>query len=189
MTDEREANQRRADMEGLYRVMMRHAHRYDGRELAALGGLVADEARAMIEAGVQVPLPPADHPPLTAAWLEAVMGKLVERILLGEPGGQAEDARRVHVHVDDATFSARLRALCGYSPRHKSGAFLSRHPEFSQVSLAVPVEADGRLFPRGSTGTVVHVHPDGNAYEVEFQSPTQVVTVEAADLADEPPGT
>lgn len=57
--------------------------------------------------------------------------------------------------------------------------------ELTQVSLAFPVEADGRLLPRGATGTVVHVYPGGRAYEVEFQAPFHAVaTVEAAAIAE-----
>ena len=89
MTDEREANQRRADMEGLYRVMIRHAHRYSGRELAALGGLVADEALAMIADGVEVPLPPAGPPAPPSELLMAVMNAFMEGIVLGKPGMQS----------------------------------------------------------------------------------------------------
>ena len=59
------------------------------------------------------------------------------------------------------------------------------HPELSMVSLARPVEADGRLLPSGSKGTVVHVYPDERAYEVEFNRPFHtVVTVEADAIAE-----
>ncbi|HVC62373.1 MAG TPA: DUF4926 domain-containing protein [Acetobacteraceae bacterium] len=61
----------------------------------------------------------------------------------------------------------------------------ARHPELSLISLASPVEADGRLLPRGATGTVVHVYQAERAYEVEFQAPFHAVaTVEAAAVAE-----
>jgi len=60
-----------------------------------------------------------------------------------------------------------------------------RHPELSLVSLAQPVEADGKVLPPGSTGTVVHVYPGERAYEVEFISPFHVLaTVEAAAIKE-----
>jgi hypothetical protein len=60
-----------------------------------------------------------------------------------------------------------------------------RHPELSLVSLAQPVEAEGRVLPTGSTGTVVHVYPEERAYEVEFLSPFHVLaTVEAAAIKE-----
>ena len=55
------------------------------------------------------------------------------------------------------------------------------HPELSMVSLARPVEADGRLLPSGSTGTVVHVYPDERAYEVEFNRPFHTIVAVGAD--------
>jgi hypothetical protein len=59
------------------------------------------------------------------------------------------------------------------------------HPELSMVSLTRPVEADGRLLPSGSTGTVVHVYPDERAYEVEFNRPFHAVaTVDADAIAE-----
>jgi hypothetical protein len=60
-----------------------------------------------------------------------------------------------------------------------------RHPELSLVSLAHPVEAEGRILPPGSTGTVVHVYPGERAYEVEFASPFHILaTVEAAAIKE-----
>ena len=44
------------------------------------------------------------------------------------------------------------------------------HPELSMVSLTRPVEADGRLLPSGSTGTVSRLSRE-RAYEVEFNRP------------------
>ena len=62
---------------------------------------------------------------------------------------------------------------------------MSHHPELSLVSLTRPVEAEGRLLPAGSTGTVVHVYPDECAYEVEFNRPFHAVaTVEADAVAE-----
>ncbi len=60
-----------------------------------------------------------------------------------------------------------------------------RHPELSLVALARPVEAEGRVLPAGSVGTVVHVYPDEKAYEVEFIRPFHAVaTVEAAAIKE-----
>jgi hypothetical protein len=59
------------------------------------------------------------------------------------------------------------------------------HPELSMVSLIRPVEADGRMLPSGTTGTVVHVYPNELAYEVEFNRPFHAVaTVEADAIAE-----
>jgi hypothetical protein len=55
------------------------------------------------------------------------------------------------------------------------------HPELSMVSLARPVEADGRMLPSGATGTVVHVYPEERAYEVEFNRPFHAVATVDAD--------
>lgn len=60
-----------------------------------------------------------------------------------------------------------------------------RHPALSLVVLARPVQADGRLVPAGSTGTVVHVYPAEQAYEVEFERPFHVVATVAADAIAE----
>ena len=65
------------------------------------------------------------------------------------------------------------------------GERVMTHPELSMVSLTRPVEADGRLLPSGSTGTVVHVYPDERAYEVEFNRPFHAVaTVDADAIAE-----
>lgn len=60
-----------------------------------------------------------------------------------------------------------------------------RHPELSLVHLAHAIEPDGGALPAGATGTVVHVYPDEQAYEVEFASPFHTVaTVEAAAIGE-----
>ena len=60
-----------------------------------------------------------------------------------------------------------------------------RHPELSLVSLARAVKTDDGTLPPGATGTVVHVYPDEQAYEVEFLRPFHTVaTVEAAALRE-----
>jgi hypothetical protein len=60
-----------------------------------------------------------------------------------------------------------------------------RHPELSLVSLARPVETEGRVLPAGSVGTVVHVYPEEKAYEVEFVRPFHTVaTVEATAIKE-----
>ncbi|HEY1933072.1 MAG TPA: DUF4926 domain-containing protein [Acetobacteraceae bacterium] len=60
-----------------------------------------------------------------------------------------------------------------------------RHPELSLVYLARAVEAEGGIVPAGATGTVVHVYPDAQAYEIEFTSPFHTVaTVDAAAIRE-----
>ena len=59
------------------------------------------------------------------------------------------------------------------------------HPELTMVSLKRSVDADGRLLPAGSTGTVVHVYPDERAFEVEFNRPFHTVTTVEADAVAE----
>lgn len=54
--------------------------------------------------------------------------------------------------------------------------------EHDRIVLTKPVAAEG--LERGDVGTVVHVYPDGKAFEVEFTtldgSTAVVATVEAA---------
>jgi len=76
-----------------------------------------------------------------------------------------------------------------YASRRKvgpmSGDRHERHPELSLVTLARPVEAEGRVLPSGATGTVVHVYPEERAYEVEFIHPFHTLaTVEAAAIRE-----
>lgn len=56
--------------------------------------------------------------------------------------------------------------------------------EHDRVVLTVPVPAQG--LEAGDVGTVVHVYPDGSAYEVEFITlegkTVAVVTLEASDV-------
>jgi len=56
--------------------------------------------------------------------------------------------------------------------------------EHERVVLTEPVAADGLV--AGDVGTVVHVYPDGKAYEVEFTTlageTVAVATVEATSV-------
>ena len=55
--------------------------------------------------------------------------------------------------------------------------------ELSEVRLTHAVEAEGFVMPSGATGVVMAAYADGQAYEVEFESPRHVVlTLEAADI-------
>jgi hypothetical protein len=55
--------------------------------------------------------------------------------------------------------------------------------EFDIVRLVRNVIGPEGSFDKGSTGTIVYIHRDGVAFEVEIVSPVHaVVTVEAADV-------
>jgi hypothetical protein len=55
--------------------------------------------------------------------------------------------------------------------------------ELTEVRLTHAVEAEGFVVPSGATGVVMAAYADGQAYEVEFESPRHVVlTLEAADI-------
>ena len=55
--------------------------------------------------------------------------------------------------------------------------------EFDIVRLVRNVVGPEGSFDQGSTGTIVYVHRDGVAFEVEIVAPVHaVVTVEAADV-------
>lgn len=54
---------------------------------------------------------------------------------------------------------------------------------YDVVETRAAVWSDGHLYPSGSECTIVHVHPGGSAFEVEFEAPVPaVVTLEAGDL-------
>jgi hypothetical protein len=55
--------------------------------------------------------------------------------------------------------------------------------ELSQVSLRRPVEVQGVAMPAGARGMVMAVYADGLAYEVEFEDPHVVLTIEGQDLS------
>jgi hypothetical protein len=56
--------------------------------------------------------------------------------------------------------------------------------ELTTVKLTRPIDTGDRILPAGASGTVVHVYPDGRAYEVEFTRPFHVVaTVAREDVA------
>jgi hypothetical protein len=54
--------------------------------------------------------------------------------------------------------------------------------ELSTVSLARPIEAQGVAIPAGARGVVMAAYADGLAYEVEFEEPHVVLTIEGEDL-------
>jgi len=55
--------------------------------------------------------------------------------------------------------------------------------DFTEVTLAHPVEAFDGVMPKGARGVVMAVYDDGLGYEVEFESPFHaVLTLEQGDL-------
>jgi hypothetical protein len=48
---------------------------------------------------------------------------------------------------------------------------VSLFPEHAVVSLRTSIDADGQVLPKGARGTIVGIHRDGAAYEVEFFEP------------------
>ncbi|WP_158258302.1 hypothetical protein [Rhodopila globiformis] len=44
--------------------------------------------------------------------------------------------------------------------------------EFTDVTLRRPVEVQGISMPAGAHGVIMGVYADGQAYEVEFHTPT-----------------
>ena len=57
-------------------------------------------------------------------------------------------------------------------------------PELTGVTLQVAAETfDGQTVAAGQVGTIVAVHGDGEAYDVEFTSPTGVAAVGAEEIA------
>jgi hypothetical protein len=54
--------------------------------------------------------------------------------------------------------------------------------DFTTVTLTHPVEVQGVSMPAGARGVVMAAWADGMAYEVEFESPHVVLTIEGADL-------
>jgi hypothetical protein len=56
--------------------------------------------------------------------------------------------------------------------------------EFDVISLARPVECEGRLIQPGTLGTVLDVSPSGLRFEIEFFQPFHcVATVWIEDIA------
>lgn len=55
--------------------------------------------------------------------------------------------------------------------------------ELSMVTLRVAATTfDGETVPAGREGTIVMVHGDGDAFDVEFTSPSGVASVIAGDI-------
>jgi hypothetical protein len=52
----------------------------------------------------------------------------------------------------------------------------------SAVSLTRPINAQGVDVPAGARGVVMAAYADGLAYEVEFEEPHVVLTIEGQDL-------
>ena len=55
--------------------------------------------------------------------------------------------------------------------------------ELSQVSLLRPVKAQGVTMPAGARGVVMAAYADGLAYEVAFEDPHEVLTIDGEDLS------
>jgi hypothetical protein len=53
--------------------------------------------------------------------------------------------------------------------------------EFDRARLAKKVETESDVMPIGAVGIVMHVYPDGMAYEVEFIQPFHEVLTVAPD--------
>jgi hypothetical protein len=49
------------------------------------------------------------------------------------------------------------------------------YEDFTEVTLARPVERSGVAMPEGARGVVMAAYAGGRAYEVEFEEPVQVV--------------
>lgn len=58
----------------------------------------------------------------------------------------------------------------------------SQFPEFTQVRLKRPIEVQGVAMPAGAVGVVMGAYADRLAYEVEFECPHVVLTVESEDI-------
>lgn len=60
-------------------------------------------------------------------------------------------------------------------------------PEHSVVELTAAANGlEGAAIPAGSIGTIVAILAGGDAYDVEFEEPSDVATVEAASLRAAP---
>jgi hypothetical protein len=80
---------------------------------------------------------------------------------------------------DDIPWMQFIERPRGSSP----GSLTARLVEHARVRLTSDVLEQGSLYPAGSTGTVVHVHRDGAAFEVEITHPGHdVITVEGKAL-------
>lgn len=62
----------------------------------------------------------------------------------------------------------------------------SEWPEHSLVRLRSATADDHTVYPRGALGTIVHIHRNGVAFEVEFSDPSPgVLTLEPSELEPE----
>ena len=55
-------------------------------------------------------------------------------------------------------------------------------PDLTEVTLKHSVDVQGVRLPAGAHGVVMAGYADGKAYEVEFEQPHVVLTVEGKDL-------
>lgn len=56
-------------------------------------------------------------------------------------------------------------------------------PDFTEVTLRRAVDVQGVHMPAGARGVVMAAYADGQAYEVEFETPQHVVlTLEGRDI-------
>ncbi len=59
--------------------------------------------------------------------------------------------------------------------------------ELEIVRLREPVETDNGMMPSGAEGTVVYVHRNGEAFEVEFERPFHAVSTLMAAAVERAP--
>jgi hypothetical protein len=81
---------------------------------------------------------------------------------------------------DNGWIANNARTLC--EPNWESPTVPSGFEEFAKVTLMHPVEVQGVSMPAGASGVIMETWADGKAYEVEFESPHVVLTIEGADL-------
>lgn len=60
----------------------------------------------------------------------------------------------------------------------------ARLGEYDRVRLTAGLSDQGKTYPAGSTGTVVHVHRGGVAFEVEITAPMHGVVTVAANAVE-----
>ena len=106
--------------------------------------------------------------------------------------GQSE-MRWAHV-VGRSGNASTHRHMAGGTLRNESSHFLSRGQvrgvwrqvgikELDRVELLVRLTRAGNLIMPGATGTVIYIHRDGEAYEVEFNQPHfDVITLRPSEI-------